>query len=314
MLSTGGRNLTAAATGGKTWTSFLGLNTTVTKLSSRNAVIVSRVYKPPLVGIKENSLRARVPQKLIDDSVIHTEDDKYMVYKVEENQDDKDTHVKLILLKTVEEFGIKGQIISPPSTRGNRDLLLTGLAVYHNEENLQKYADIIIPENTQLYSSDIAQQMVWRWGRKTVSVDVSWDNKWTLEKWHVVAAFRKYKTFVTEDQVSVPGLEKGGVITGPDPDINNKEFIAVLTINKVDKVKVRCRIHQVSRRQPDKQVDVKHFCHHFAEPVWEHEREELEDMPRKNIPRKLRQDSDYADLVAKHDHWRAKRLAKILAS
>ncbi len=80
-----------------------------------------------------------------------------------------------------------------PSTRGNRDLLLTGLAVYHNEENLQKYADIIIPENTQLYSSDIAQQMVWRWGRKTVSVDVSWDNKWTLEKWHVVAAFRKYK-------------------------------------------------------------------------------------------------------------------------
>ena len=41
-----------------------------------------RVYKPPLVGIKENSLRARVPQKLIDDSVIHTEDDKYMVYKV----------------------------------------------------------------------------------------------------------------------------------------------------------------------------------------------------------------------------------------
>ena len=44
------------------------------------------------------------------------------------------------------------------------------------------------------------------------------------------------RTFVTEDQVSVPGLEKGGVITGPDPDINNKEFIAVLTINKVDKV------------------------------------------------------------------------------
>ena len=42
--------------------------------------------------------------------------------------------------------------------------------------------------------------------------------------------------------------------------------------------------------------------------------QELEDMPRKNIPRKLRQDSDYADLVAKHDHWRAKRLAKILAS
>ena len=40
------------------------------------------MYKPPLVGIKESAIRARVPQKLIDDSVIHTEDDKYMVYKV----------------------------------------------------------------------------------------------------------------------------------------------------------------------------------------------------------------------------------------
>ena len=41
---------------------------------------------------------------------------------------------------------------------------------------------------------------------------------------------------VTEDQISIPGLEKGGVITGPDPNIDNKEFIVVLTINKVDKV------------------------------------------------------------------------------
>ena len=41
---------------------------------------------------------------------------------------------------------------------------------------------------------------------------------------------------VTEDQISIPGLENGGLITGPDPNIDNKEFIVVLTINKVDKV------------------------------------------------------------------------------
>ena len=52
---------------------------------------------------------------------------------------------------------------------------------------------MIIPENTKLYSSDIAKELVWRWGRITVFVDMSWDNKWTLEKWHLVAAFRKYK-------------------------------------------------------------------------------------------------------------------------
>ncbi len=51
MLSTGGRNLTAAAMGGKTWTSFLGLNTTVTKLSSRNAVIVSRKGFPLILNV-----------------------------------------------------------------------------------------------------------------------------------------------------------------------------------------------------------------------------------------------------------------------
>ena len=33
----------------------------------------------------------------------------------EEYQDDKDNTVKLILLKTVEEYGIKGQIVSPVS-------------------------------------------------------------------------------------------------------------------------------------------------------------------------------------------------------
>ena len=37
-------------------------------------------------------------------------------------------------------------------------------------------------------------------------------------------------------------------------------------------------------------------------------------MPRRHLPNIMREDNDYADLVAKYDSWSAKRLAKILAS
>jgi hypothetical protein len=304
MLSSGGRSLL----------SFLGSNT-VTKLSTRNTVIVSRVYKPPLVGVngKREELTGRVPQKLIDKSVIHTDDDKYMIYQIESTKT-HDQPVKVILLKTIEDYGVKGQIISPPSTRANRDLLLTKLAVYHNQENLEKYADIVIPEDTKMFSSQTALLMTRKWAKKTVSVDMSLDNEWRLEKWHLVAMFRKYRLWLTEDQIHIPSEESQGKISGPDINLENKEFIVQITINNFDKVKVRCRIHQVSRKNPEKESNHKFWYSIPSEPVWETERQELEDMPRRKLPWRMRQEKQYQHIVQFYDDLQAKRLAKLVGS
>ena len=51
--------------------------------SSRNTVIVKRVYQPPLVTAV-NRDAFETSQRVIDKSVVNTEDDKYMVYEVEE--------------------------------------------------------------------------------------------------------------------------------------------------------------------------------------------------------------------------------------
>ena len=59
------------------------LSPAVLKTSTRNTVIVKRVHKPPLVSLGGRDPR-HTPQSVIDKSVVHTDDDKYMVYNVEE--------------------------------------------------------------------------------------------------------------------------------------------------------------------------------------------------------------------------------------
>jgi len=282
------------------------LGNTVTKLSTRNTVIVKRVYKPPLV--EANPATGRVTQKRIDESVVHTEDDKYMVYEVEQECNPPST-VKVILLKNDERYGIKGQIISPFSIDANRDLLLNGLAVYHNEENLKKYIDIIIPEDTKLYSSETAEIIAKRWRTEPIAVGMSMDTPWAMEKWHIISALRKHRLWVTEDQIEIPG----GQITGPDLNMNYKEFIVNLTVNNFDKIKLRCSLHLVSKYpEKNKGLDPYWFVN-LEDPVWEHEREELYYMPRKDVPEKMRNDKNCAGRVAAYDQWKADRLQKLMA-
>jgi ribosomal protein L9 len=282
------------------------LGKSVTKLSTRNTVIVKRVHKPPLVA--PNTGSGRVSQKKIDESVIHTDEDKYMVYQVEQEYHPFTT-VKLILLKNVERYGIKGQIISPGSVNANRDLLLTGLAVYHNQENLEKYSDIIIPEDTKLYSSETAEQMARRWRAKNVAVSMSMETPWTMEKWHIIASLRKYRLWVTEDQIEIPG----GQITGPDLNMNYKEFIVILTVNDFDKIKLRCSINLVSKYADKNRINPYWYCN-LEDPVWEHERQELYDMPRRAVPLRMRNDKNFAEKVEAYDQWKADRLKKLMES
>jgi len=271
---------------------------------TRNTVIVKRVHKPPLVKLRDRD-SLEVPRHILDKSVVHTDDDKYMVYDIEEKSQ-KEHKVKVILLRNVDDFGVKGQIIEFPAVSVQRDLMLPGFAVYHNQENLERYKDIVIPEETRMNSSESARWLAVMWSKRVLDVCLNTDNPWTIQPWHIKASLRKHKTWIEEKNIEIPG----GEITGPDLDLENKEFIAVITVNNFEKIKVRCRIHHLSA-SPEKTVKLESWYFREAEPVWESERQQLLDMNRQPPSWKLLNNSKLSEEVEKYKSWKTAREERI---
>ena len=95
--------------------------------------------------------------------------------------------------------------------------------------------------------------------------------------------YRKHKVWVKSEDIEIPG----GKVEGPDMALENKEFVAFLTINNKEKVggvlftiritpdcvlmfqlNLRCRIHHVGEDSVRNPV----WYIKQAEPVWENER------------------------------------------
>lgn len=279
----------------------------VVRLSVRNTVIVRRVNKPPLVTIPSCDPLA-TPQHLVDKSVIHTEDDKYMIYEIEELSQ-QDHKVKVILLRNVDDYGVKGQIVTVPYTEAHKYILLPGFGVYHSPANASRYADIIIPEETRLASSESARQFVNYWAKRVLDVGMSRYEEWSLEKWHIKAAFRLHGTWLEEKNIQIPG----GLITGPDLTLENRDFIVLVTLNNFDKVQVRCRIHHKSE-DPDHAVAPPFWYFPLTEPIWEHERQALLDMNRSPPHEKILKEKSWAAEVKKYREWKIAREHRMASS
>ena len=157
-------------------------------IQTRNTVIVKRVHKPPLIG--DNPLKT--PQKVIDKAVVHSDDDKWMLYEVSEKNQ---THhnIKLILLRNVDDFGKKGQVINVEFRLAYVHLLLPKFAVYHSEENCEKYKDILIPEGEEVFSSPSVQEFYNTFSKRVFDVCMNIKNPWTIEPWHIKATLRFIK-------------------------------------------------------------------------------------------------------------------------
>lgn len=240
--------------------------------------------------------------------MVHTDDDKYMVYRIEEFEQD-DHLVKVILLRDVDDYGVKGQIVNFPSIDVNRDLILPGLAVYHNEENLERYSNIIIPEETKMNSSESARVLANLWTKRVLDVCMHMDNPWTIEPWHIKASLRKHRTWISSDKISIPG----GTITGPDLSLENKEFISIITINGFEKVKVRCRIHHLST-DPDRAIRLESWYSRLAEPVFEHERQELLDMNRQKPSWRILHNPNLEAEMERFKEWKNEREMRLSES
>jgi len=266
-------------------------------MPSRNTVIVKRVHKPPLIETPGNH-PLDTPQRILDREVIHSDDDRWMLYEVEEKFQPHHK-IKLILLRNVDDFGKKGQIVDVVFHDAYNKLLLPKFAVYHSEENMELYKDIIIPEGTEVFSSEYAQKFNSRYSKRVFDICMNIETSWTIEPWHIKASLRKHKVWVKSEDIELPG----GKIEGPDMNLENKEFVAIVTLNNQEKVNLRCRIHHVGEG-----AVVNHGWYiKQAEPVWESERQLLLDMNRAPPNKKLREIKDLKEDVDAFNEWRFER-------
>jgi len=266
-------------------------------MPTRNTVIVKRVHKPPLIEIPGHH-PLDTPQRILDKEVVHSDDDRWMLYEVEEKFQPHHK-IKLILLRNVDDFGKKGQIVNVYFHDAYKKLLLPKFAAYHSEENVELYKDIIIPEGTEVFSSDAAQKFISRYSKRVFDICMNIGNPWTIEPWHIKASLRKHKVWVNSDDIQIPG----GKIEGPNMDLENKEFIAVLTINNQEKLNLRCRIHHVGEGA----VINPGWYIKQAEPVWESERQALLDMNRAPPSRKLKEAKELKNDIEDFNKWRFER-------
>ncbi|XP_049877670.1 39S ribosomal protein L9, mitochondrial [Pectinophora gossypiella] len=214
----------------------LGIRSLLTKASvtvpdifsqqTRNTFILKRKCPPPLAkkGGRPSKFRAR-----------------HFIYDlVQDTNVLKQPDLKVILTQFVDGVGNPGDILTVRPNTAYRDLLLPGLAVYANPENLLKYkVDEEKPKVEVKFSSPYVQRTMNCLSRLVLQITMNKLQPWTLEPWHVATSFRKAGFIVPDYAIELPPVK----ITGPDLSLQDKEFYVTVTINKTEKVNVRCRIH-----------------------------------------------------------------------
>lgn len=207
---------------------------------------------------------------------------RHFTYDLIENTElKKKPPLDLILTKFVTGIGNVGTRVSMHPTPAYRRLLLPKLADYATPENIEKYTKLSkeLTVDEVPFSSASVEKTTKILSRRRVSVIMSKVVPWTVEKWHVRTSFRKAGIVVPEDTITMP--EKP--ISGPNLDIEGKQFYVTLTINNREEVKVRCAIHHWS---PDMagRIFVPEFWKLPIEPIFPEDKPVLDALcpPRKN--------------------------------
>lgn len=162
---------------------------------------------------------------------------KNHVYEfVEDGNTNKKLPINIILRKYVKNIGYPGDVISLRPNYAYYHYIITGVGVYDNPENREKYVPIASEVTKR---SPFIQRTMETLKQADVDVILNQIVPWTLEPWHVRAALRKVGIFISNDtQIELPSIE----IAGPDLKYENKLFYCTVTINKEEKVKIRCRL------------------------------------------------------------------------
>lgn len=185
----------------------------------------------------------------------------------------EDTHVKKrpnmeVVLKTfVEGVGDKGDVVSMKPHFVYNKLLLPGLAAYKTPENIAKYAKTEEEKSAVKHSSAYAQRTVNMLQSIVLAVIMNKDEPWVLEPWHIKASLRKAGFHCKEDCITLPKER----IEGPDLLKENKEFYCTITVNKLEKATLKCRIHHWSTDPSERLPYVLEHWKLPAEPLFGHQ-------------------------------------------
>ncbi|XP_003373808.1 ribosomal protein L9, N- domain protein [Trichinella spiralis] len=162
------------------------------------------------------------------------EKEQFQHYEViQEDGDGSRPDVAVILTQDVEGYGKAGEVITVSSEILHNELLPLKLAVYPTKFNRRLYniTDEQMSKRGQkklsfeLRTSKELHSMV-------VIVNMSLDNEWTLEKWHLRVSMRLQGFMVPDDCIVLP-LHR---IVGPNLDLEAKlfRFYVVVVLNFAD--------------------------------------------------------------------------------
>ena len=163
------------------------------------------------------------------------------IYEEIEQKEEVEPKLKIILLETVDELGVAGDVIETDRDYARFHLISAKKAAYADEFNLKRYRDLIDSGDKQVGpSSAFVMPTIKRLSKEVIVVTVNDQNSWTLSKNHVRIALRAAGYFVPNECITLPKTE----INGPNIErYQGKDFAVTITINQQEQVNVRCLIH-----------------------------------------------------------------------
>lgn len=168
---------------------------------------------------------------------------KHFIYDlVEDTLSKKSENIEVVLTQFVEGVGDKGDIVSMKAHFAYNNLLLPGFAVYKTEETVAKYTKTEAEKTTVVHSSPYAQRTINMLESLIVPVSMNKENPWVIEPWHIRTSLRKMGYHCKDECITMPDQQ----IEGPNLTNEGKEFFVTITINNLEKAKVRCRLHHWS--------------------------------------------------------------------
>ena len=105
-----------------------------------------------------------------------------------------------------------------PAEQAHKELLLPGLAIYASPENLERYVDIVISEDSIRYSSERTQKNLPRLSKIVIPIVMSGDLRsgvWTVEPWHIRVSLRRFAEIHLDDDSCI-SMPDENTVRGPD--------------------------------------------------------------------------------------------------
>lgn len=234
-------------------------------LASRSTYILQRAK--PFPYVKVNQRKKPYMHRLT--RVYEVVQDPYM--KLMKQKD-----MQVILVQYVEGLGKAGDIVTVNPNFAYNNLLLPKLAIYASPENLANASLYKESQEDEVYSSKISKTLMRILPYYTIRVVLNQENEWTIQPWHIKASARKIGIHIlNESGIEIPGPP----IQGPDVNLHGKDFIAILTLNNKEKIKMRCKIFIWATKPAERNSIENQFWCFKGEPVHPEQAEELDLLP-----------------------------------